>query len=316
MAISYWMDPKTGKLISSANTGNALPGAPNNTVSGAPAQAPPSADPFAAITANPVADPYTAMFNTPEAPSPITATPAPEAPAADPWADIANSYGLGTPPAQGLPTTMPNVNIGAAPQAQANLLDMSQIPQPSAQQMQISPEIAAMKSGQGYSPDILAKMKANASQGAASAGLQQLSQTKRVLGQSGVRGGAAAAVQGDIARQTGQNQMTANNNIDISNAQVGNENAKFGISQETGIGQNNMAAANAMALENANKLFSGMKSNQDATNTTNQMNTGLGFQRQENQANMDYNNEKSQWDELNKRFGQSQNILGSWGAAA
>lgn len=267
-------------------------------------------DPFADITANPIADPYAPMFDTA---APVAA---PAAPAADPWTDIAAAYGLGAPPAQGLPATMPNTNIGAAPQAQPNLINLNEIPQPSAVQMPVSPEIAAMASGQGYAPDILAKMKANAIQGASSAGLQQLSQTKRVLGEAGVRGGAAAAVQGDIARQTGQNQMNATNQIDVGNAQVGNENAKFGIGQETSIGQNNMAAANAMALENASKLYSGMQSNQNANNQTTQMNTGLTFQRQENQANMDYNNQKSQWDELNKRYGQAQNILGSWGAAA
>jgi hypothetical protein len=211
---------------------------------------------------------------------------------------------------------MSPVKIGAAPQAQPALIDPASIPQPTAQQMQVSPEIQAMASGQGYSPDVVAKMKANAVQDAASAGQQELSQTKRMLGANGIQGGAAAGVVGDVARRTGETQRNATGQIDVNNAQVGNENAKFGIGQETTIGQNNMQATNAMALANASALYQSLRSNQDATNTTNQMNTGLTFQRQNDQATMDYNNQKSQWDELNKRFGQSQNILGAWGAAA
>lgn len=234
----------------------------------------------------------------------------------DPWAGISDAYGLGAPPAQGLPSTMPGVQIGEAPQAQANLLDTSAIPQPQAQQMGVSDEIKVMANGQGYSPDTLAKMKANAVQNAATAGTQQMGQTKRLLGANGISGGANAAVLSDVARQTGQNQSNVLGQIDVNNAQVGNENAKFGIGQETNIGQNNMQAANTMALQNANTLFQGMQANQSANNQATQLNTGLKFQRQENQAGMDFNTQKSQWDELNKRYGQSQNILGSWGQAA
>jgi hypothetical protein len=242
-------------------------------------------------------------------------TPA-ETPAGTDWTTISNAYGLGAPPAVGMPSTLNRIHIGDAPQAQASLMDLNAIPQPVATQQTVSPEVLAMKSGQGYSPAILAQMKANAIDTASQAGVAQMGQMKRILGQSGVRGGANAAVQGDIARQALQNQGTALGNIDINNAQVGNENAKFGIGQENQIGQSNMASANSMALANANNMFSGLQQNQTAQNQTNQMNTGLNFQRQENQSNMDFNTQKSQWDELNKRYGQSQNILGSWGAAA
>jgi len=253
------------------------------------------------------------MLNPQPAPAAVNTTPQPEA---QNWEQIAQAYGLGAPPAIGLPATLAPVQIGPAPQAEASLINTASIPQPVAQQMAISPEIAAMASGQGYAPDVLAKLKANAIQGASTAGLQEMSQTKRALGQAGIQGGAAAAVQGDVARRTGETQRNATGQIDIGNAQLGNENAKFGIGQETAIGQNNMQAANAMALANANAMFSGLKSNQDSQNTTNQMNTGMTFQRQNDQASMDYNNQKTQWDELNKRYGQTQNILGSWGSAA
>ncbi len=249
--------------------------------------------------------------------TPATAAAAPTpAASGDPWAQISSAYGLGAPPAQGLPATMQSADFGAAPQSQAAQIDLSKIPQPTAQQTAVSPEILAMKSGEGYSPDVLAKMKANAIDTASTAGVQQMGQMKRILGQSGVRGGANAALQGDIARQSIQNQGTALNNIDINNAGVGNENKKFGIGQETQIGQGNMQAANAMALQNANTMFSGLQTNQAANQNNNQFNTGLTFQRQNDQTNMNYQNQKNQWDELNKRYGQSQNILGSWGAAA
>lgn len=234
----------------------------------------------------------------------------------DPWAAIAAAYGLGAPPAQGLPATMSAPDFGPAPQMSPALMDMNSIPQPQAQTMGISDQIRAMSGGQGYSPDVIARMKANAMETAASAGAQTMGQTKRILGQSGIRGGAAAAVQGDVARQVGQTQGRAMNDIDISNAQVGNENAKFGIGQETSIGANNMQATNAMAVANANRMTSALQQNNQNQNGANTMNTQMTFQRQNDQSNMNYQNQKSQWDELNKRYGQTQNILGAWGQAA
>ncbi len=244
------------------------------------------------------------------------ASTTPGATSTDPWASISQAYGLGAPPAVGTPSVLNRTVIGDAPQAQASLLDLNSIPQPVAERQTVSPEVQAMQSGEGYTPDILARMKANAVDANSRSSIAQMGQMKRILGQSGVRGGANAAVQGDIARQAYQNENTALGNIDINNAQVGNENRKFGVSAANQIGQSNMAAANSMALANANNMFSGLQQNQTAQNQTNQMNTGLNFQRQENQSNMDFNTQKSQWDELNKRYGQSQNILGSWGAAA
>lgn len=286
-----WRDPITG-AVTSAPTG----------VAGSPGMYMPQP---AQPTAEEPLQQYLDQFQTPEA-----------APATDPWEQIATSYGLGAPPAVGMPATMPNINIGPAPQAQASLIDTAQMQPTPVQQMPVSDNIKALAGGEGYTPDILARMRANAVQDASNAGLQEMGQTKRMLGQAGVRGGAAAAVQGDVARRTGQAQGNALGQIDINNAQVGNQNRQFGVGQETSIGQNNQQAANAMALADASRLFSGLQSNQAANNTTNQMNTGMTFQRQNDQASMDFNNQKSQWDELNKRYGSAQNILGSWGAAA
>ncbi len=302
----------------------------------------------------------------------------------DPWAQFAAAYGLGAPPAEGLPAVLQGVDIGAAPQTDANgndasfladmygqgslignaygyntpqaataLLDKNGIPQTDASQVRESDQLMRMANGQGYDPAILAKMKADALQSASNTGIQQMSQMKRVLGANGVRGGASAAVQGNIVRQTGQDQQSAVNNIDIQNAGIANENAKFGIGQETQIQQGNMQEANAMALANANRMFAGLQANQNASNTMNQYNTGLQatqklqgadaqsnflsqqvqqrqqqrfdinnnntnlqFQRQNDQAGLDWDKQKSQWQELNNRYGQAANTLGAWGSAA
>jgi hypothetical protein len=137
----------------------------------------------------------------------------------------------------------------------------------------------------------------------------------------------------------------------VQNANASMENTRFGVGQQTQIGMSNMQAANQMALANANIMFQALQANQQASNQTNMMNTQLKaqqgaagasamgnflgqqgaqgqaqthekdmqnnqntFNRQNTQAGFDWDRQKSQWEELNKRYGQSQNILGSWGA--
>lgn len=297
----------------------------------------------------------------------------------DPWANLQNTYGLGTPPAQGMPASMPGVQLGQAPQmstdmgqfnqytnqingqiqgaygyqtpqGQAAMIDPSQMQHPGAQQMGTSPELQHMLSGEGYSPANLARMRATATEAPAQAGLQQMSQMKRMLGESGISGGADVALRGEVARQTGQNQSQALNNVELQNANMGNANQQFGVGQQTGIGMGNMQQANQMALANANQMFQALTQNQQASNSMTQMNTGLQanqqlsganassgflgqqgaqgqqqrhdnetqnnqnvFARQTQQGNMDWDKQKSQWQELNNRYGQAQNTLGSWG---
>lgn len=298
----------------------------------------------------------------------------------DPWQQIAQAYGLGAPPAQGMPATMPGIQIGAAPQmsldnkrytdfmdqigsriqnayqydtpqAQAALMDTGSLPNVEAQTMAESAELKRLLSGEGFNPQVMAQMRATAMEAPAQAGLQQMSQMKRILGQSGISGGAEAALRGEVARQTGQNQGAAMRDVDINNAKASMENTRFGVGQQTQIGMSNMQAANQMALANANMMFQALQANQQASNQANMMNTQLKaqqgaagasamsgflgqqgaqgqaqthdkemqnnanvFNRQNMQAGFDWDRQKSQWDELNKRYGQSQNILGSWGA--
>lgn len=302
------------------------------------------------------------------------------APPTDPWMQIANAYGLGAPPAQGMPASLPGVQVGAppqvstnmndftgfmnqingqiggaygyqTPQANASLIDQSRIPQPNAQQFGTSAELQRLLSGQGYTQEMLTRMRATATEQPAQAGLQQMSQMRRMLGEAGVHGGAEVALRGEVARQTGQAQGQALRDVDLQNANTGMENQRFGVGQQTSIGLSNMQAANQIALQNSQMLFQALRDNQSAQNSTNQLNTqmqgqqrlaganaqsnflgqqGAQGQQQRNdntnananrqwdaskmQTGLDWDRQTRQWDELNKRFGQSQNILGNWSA--
>lgn len=162
---------------------------------------------------------------------------------------------------------------------------------PDAAQTAISPELQQMLRGEGYNPSILAQMRSRASEGVNQAGLAEMSQAKRAMEQAGYGGSpAGAAVAGDVARRSGMARSSALRDIDIANAEQGIQNQQFGIGQQsqiglsntaaqnqrgsegienqrygtglqTQIGLSNMQAANQMALENANRIFSGMSQN-------------------------------------------------------
>ncbi len=119
-------------------------------------------------------------------------------------------------------------------------MDLGAIPQPKAERIDY-----------GYDPATLAQMRAGASENASRAGGQQMSAMRNQLERSGLSSSVAGAgVAGDIARQTGMAQNDALRNVDISNAQMQMGNQQSGI-----------AAANAMALANANRMFEAMRTN-------------------------------------------------------
>jgi len=162
---------------------------------------------------------------------------------------------------------------------------MGQVPQPNAQQMGISPELQRMLQGEGFSPAILAQMKAGVTDSTARAGAQNLSQTKRALGEAGMAGSpAAAAVTGDVSRQVGQAQTEGNRQIDIQNAQEGLTNFRTGVGAQTTIGLSNLEQANQMALANANRLFAAMQQNTANQQGANIFNTGNENQQKMTQA--------------------------------
>lgn len=238
------------------------------------------------------------------------------------------------------------------PQTQASLIGAGDVPQAQASQMGTSPELARMLSGEGYSPDTLTKMRASAYEQPAQAGRTQLTNVLRSLNDSGLGGsGAEAAMRGDVGRETGYAQGQALRDVDVANAQAGMENMRFGVGQQSNIGLSNMQQANQMALANSSQLFDALRANQAASNSANQMNTGLQAQQgaagaaaqsgflgqqgaqgqsqaqekevtnnqnawegQQQQAGFDWQKQLQPWEELNKRYGQAQGIMGAWGA--
>jgi hypothetical protein len=362
--------PSTGSTVAPSN------GAPapsiQDALRGNPA--------YAGLAGSQAPDPSTGSTIAPPAPSNGAPAPSNGAPAHD-WGSIAAAYGLGAPPAEGMPATLPGVTVGTPPQMGTTMgsfdattaagqkqlqdiygystpqmstatIDSSQLPGMKPAQMDISPELAHQLSGTGYDPATLARMRAQAVEGPANAGIQQLMQIKRVLGANGINGGAAAAVQGSVARDVGQQQGSNLNQVELANANQGNQNQQFGIGQQTQIGVSNMQQANNMALAQAAQLFQSLRDNMNATNatslfnTTNQVNqktqaagTEAGFttqqaqqreanqhsneqtnnannwQAQQQQTQYDWNKQAMPWQELNNRYNSANSVLGNWGNA-
>lgn len=171
------------------------------------------------------------------------------------------------------------------PQAQAAQMGLGNVPQPNATTMSISPEIQAFLSGQGLAPDVLAQMRARATEDVSGAGRMELGQTRRALAQAGLsESPAGAAAAGDVARRTGAAQTSALRDIDINNAMLGLENQRLGVGYQQQAAMSNMEAANQMALANANRLFTAMSQNLANQQQTNQTQFGAESQRLRDKA--------------------------------
>lgn len=171
------------------------------------------------------------------------------------------------------------------PLANAAQMNTGGVPQPGAQQYGGSKDLDFLLSGQGYDPATLAKMHSGATDQVAGMGAMQMSQARRALGDAGYNDSpAGAAIQADVARQSGQQQTQANNQIDIQNAQTGNQNRLAGVGMQTQIGMSNMEQANQMALSNANRLFSALSQNTANQQQTNLSNAGAQQKQMSEQA--------------------------------
>ena len=169
------------------------------------------------------------------------------------------------------------------PEAQAALMPEGQVPQPNAQLMSDA-FLDPFLSGQGYSPDILAKMRSRAVDDISTTSLSEMSQARRALEQSGLgESPAGAAIRSDVARRSGQEQTAALRDIDIQDANVGVENQRIGIGQKTAIGLSNMEQANQMALANANRLFASLNQNLSNQQQANMANFGANVDNRANQ---------------------------------
>lgn len=107
----------------------------------------------------------------------------------------------------------------------------------------------------GYDPKIQAQMRAGAMETPAASGLQEMSQMKRSLGQSGLGASpAAAALKGTVARQTGYNQTAGLRDVSLQNAQVGMENARTNVANKLGQGNLQTQYNWAAPMANFNEL--------------------------------------------------------------
>lgn len=295
----------------------------------------------------------------------------------DPWQNLDEAYGLTAPPASGMPAGLPGIQLPGAPQLSTDpsrfmdLIDqfsgrigdaynyntptadtslIGQAPQAQGSQFGTSAELQSFLNGEGFSPAQLAAMQTQAREAPAMAGRQQMGQMRRILGEAGIEGPAAAGYMGDVARNTGYQQNQNLQNVGLANAERGAANKQFGVGMQTNIGLTNMQQANMMALQNANMMFEALRANQNAQNSMNQFNTGnqvqqkqaqagaqagynaaAGTQLQADTSNRDFENASMQfgnqlkqadydwqkqtlpWQELNNRYGQATSTLGSWG---
>lgn len=196
------------------------------------------ADPWAALSTK--AAPNDAASQHTDAP---TWTQAPNMPGSgsnsNPWGPASPQGTFGAP----TQTFAPPASTSPWESPQSTLLNLNAVPQ---------------ATSVGYSPQTMAQLHSAATEGAAQSGLQQMSATKRMLGESGIQGPAAAGYTGNIARQTGEAEAGANRDINL------------------GVASNNMQAANAAALENANRMFAALQANQIARQNANNTLVGMG----------------------------------------
>lgn len=153
-------------------------------------------------------------------------------------------------------------NQGGFPTAQAAQMDLGQIPQPSAQTPQQFQALQFLLSGQGYAPDVIAKMKANSMDSIAQGGIARMSAGRLAADRMGLsNSGYDAAMADEIARDNAAQQTQSRNTIDIQNAQQGMQNMTTGAGMELSRQTSSSQMANLMALQNASNIISAMNTN-------------------------------------------------------
>ncbi len=141
------------------------------------------------------------------------------------------------------------------------------IPNSAVPQEAIPPELAGMIAGQGYSPEVLAMMRASATEDVSHGALPGLSQLNRGLSAAGqYNSPAGAAMRAVIGRQTGDAQSAAQRDLTINNAMVGNQNRQFGLNY-----------AHQIAVENMNRMFQSMSQNLSESGANTRAAAGIAF---------------------------------------
>lgn len=159
------------------------------------------------------------------------------------------------------------------PNATAATMDLSQVPQTTATPAAQSQALQFLLSGQGYDPATLAQMHANATDSVANQGISALASANLAAQRAGLgNSGVSVALQQQQAQQNAANQVTANNAIDVQNAQQGMTNLTAGAGLQNTLATDNSQQANLVALQNASSMLQAMNTNVANAQQTNMTN--------------------------------------------
>ncbi len=165
------------------------------------------------------------------------------------------------------------------PNMEAALNNLGQVPKPTSQGVDQFEQLQFLLSGQGYKPDVVSKMKANAADSLAGQNAARMSAGKMAAQRAGLGdSGISVAMADQAARDNAAGLNQANNQIDIQNAMQGMQNMVTGSGMELNRQQTNQQQANLMALQAAQMMFQAMQQNTansqqaNQTNNQNQMN--------------------------------------------
>ena len=163
---------------------------------------------------------------------------------------------------------------GDFPTMEAAQMDRGDIPQPSAMTPERFDQLDFLLSGQGFSPDVMARLRADTTEdisrmGAAQRGAGRIAAERAGLADSG----AGLALENQANRNTANATSRAMNALEIENANRGLENLRMGAGMEMGRLTDTAAMKNQMAIENAARLFSGMQQNLANVQQRNLVNT-------------------------------------------
>jgi hypothetical protein len=222
------------------------------------------------------------------------------------------------------PTQIGNINLPDNPQIQPYWMnpaqmDLSGVPQTTAQTPQMFDQLQFLLSGQGYDPATLAKMKANATDTLSRQGANLQGQARLSAEQAGLQNSPGQlALQAQAARRAGDATTSALNQLDVQNAQTGLENLRQGVPLELQRTTTGAGMQNETALANAARLFSAMQGNVQNVQQANSQNSNIGTQTSANNVTNTINRNLNQaqlnraGDQFNagvyeNRYGQSFN---------
>lgn len=151
---------------------------------------------------------------------------------------------------------------GDWPTMEAAQMDLDGIPNVDAMTPESFDQLEFLLSGQGFDPATMARLRSTAKGDISNAGASQRGAARLAAEHAGqTDGGGAMAMESAINRNTGDAMTDALNQIEIENAGRGLENLRMGTGMELDRRTTSSGMANQVALENANKRFTGMLQN-------------------------------------------------------